>query len=223
MASPFKLNHSAAEGVHVPEGFVRGALWLLIAGVVALVVIERVDSSPSSDATAQTSLAAGQSVAGQSQRARDLAADQLGYYPPAPSRAGAMTPEWRQFAAAIDRTCAMTYNDAMAQQAQVRQLSRLRNWGRAKALAAEDAIWSRQGPQIQLAARKLGGPPEKAGLFDRWIANVMTRSALFRQASQAAARGDFDRELQICSRIHHLKLASDRLGQSFGLRICTSN
>ena len=168
-------------------------------------------------------MGSGYAVSGQSQEARDLAAEQLGYYPPAPSRAGAMTSEWQQFAAAIDRTCAMTYNDAMMQQAQVRQLSRLRNWGRAKVLAAEDAIWSRQGPQIQLAARKLGGPPQKAGLFDRWIANVMTRSALFRQASQAAARGDFGRELEICNRINRLKLASDRLGQRFGLQICTSN
>ncbi len=58
---------------------------MLLAGVVALVVIEQVDSS---DSSAQTSPALAQpGDFGQSQRARDLAANELGYYPPAPSRA----------------------------------------------------------------------------------------------------------------------------------------
>jgi hypothetical protein len=206
------------------EGLIRAAVFLVLAGVVALVVIERVDSSDSSAQTAQTpSPQSPEPVAGQSQRARDLAADELGYYPPAPSRAVGMTAEWREFAATIDRVCATTYNYALAGEEQVHRAAVLGNWGEAKAEAARVAIWSHQGPQIQLAAAKLGSPPQKAGLFERWIANVMARSALYRRASRAAARGDFGREAEICDRIQRLKLASDRLGQRFGLRICTSN
>jgi hypothetical protein len=225
----------------VLDGLVRVGVWLVIGGIAALFAIEAFgSSSPSSESGVQTALVVGQPVdpendsaaayapepqpeIGRSQRARDAAADQLGYYPPAPSKAGGMTPAWREYAATIDRVCAATYNYALGQLARADRRAELRNWRTARIEAAQNEIWSQQGPRIQLAARRLGAPPRRAGLFQRWLANVMTRSALFSRASHAATQAEWQRYSEICDRIGRLKDESDRLGQRFGLRVCTSN
>jgi hypothetical protein len=70
----------------------------------------------------------------------------------------------------------------------------------------------------------MGPPPERPLLFARWRrANVRHRTGLFFDASRVSGLGDFEAESRILHRIDRLKARSDRIGQHFGLRICTSN
>ena len=146
-----------------------------------------------------------------------------GYYPPAPSKAVGMTPEWRDFADTVDRICGLTYNYARAQEARTWHEARVRGWSRAQAIAINWRVFAAQGMQILQATARLGKPPAETALFERWRANVALRRDLNLRAAAAASRGDWKEVEGINSRIGHLKNRSDELGQRFGLRICTSN
>jgi hypothetical protein len=146
-----------------------------------------------------------------------------GYYPPAPSKAKNITPEWRDFADTVDRICALSFNYALADQARTQQVARARGWSGPEAEAAVVRIWAEQTSRIVKATARLGSPPARPALYQRWRANVGHRSDLFYSASAAAQRGDAQRESRILAQIHRLKGRSDKLGQRFGLRICTSN
>jgi hypothetical protein len=146
-----------------------------------------------------------------------------GYYPPAPSKAVGMTPEWRRFADTVDRICGLTYNYMQAQEARTWREARVRGWSRAQAIAADWRVVAAQGTQILQATARLGKPPAEVALFRSWRANVALRRDLKLRASAAASRGDWRGVEGISSRIEALKNRSDELGQRFGLRICTSN
>jgi hypothetical protein len=147
----------------------------------------------------------------------------LGYYPPAPSTAVGMTPEWREFADEVDRTCAVSFNYALGAEAQTRRVAKAQGWSYAHAEAAIVSVWADEDMRILLATAKMGEPPRRADLFARWRSNVAHRTQLFRQASQVSRVGDFSAEKRIFDEIDRLKKRSDELGQRFGLRICTSN
>ena len=146
-----------------------------------------------------------------------------GYYPPAPSKAVGMTPEWRSFAATVDRTCALSFNYAQALVARTNEKATLRGWSEPRAESAVVRLWAQEDARILRATARMGPPPERPVLFARWRANVRTRTGLFFDASRVAGRGDFEAESGILHRILRLKGKSDELGQRFGLRICTSN
>ena len=146
-----------------------------------------------------------------------------GHYPPAPSTAVGMTPEWREFADQVDRVCAESFNYAMALNAQVEQRAKAEGWAEPRRESAVVTIWAHQVARVSLGATELGQPPERSALFNRWRLNVAQRTGLFHRASQVARQGRFDKETRIFDRIHRLKTQSDELGQRFGLRICTSN
>jgi hypothetical protein len=146
-----------------------------------------------------------------------------GAYPPAPSTAKGMTPEWRRFADTVDRTCAESWNYLLGVQSQIRRVAELRGWTHTRRSAAIWGATADEDDRILLTTAKMGAPPRRENLFARWRSNVAQRTSLFRQASRAASVGDFDRVAQICSEINRLKSRSDVLGQRFGLRICTSN
>jgi hypothetical protein len=146
-----------------------------------------------------------------------------GYYPPAPSTAVGITPEWRRFADNVDRICAISFNYALAVDARTQQIARAQGWSDERWEAAVVWVWAQEDARILRATARLGPPPERPELFARWRANVARRAELFREASRAAAAGRFDLENHIHTRIHRLKVRSDRIGQHFGLRICTSN
>jgi hypothetical protein len=146
-----------------------------------------------------------------------------GYYPPAPSTATGMTPEWRAFAANVDRTCAVSFNYALALQARTRQVAGAQGWSAPRAEAAVTRLWGQEDARILRVTARLGPPPARPLLFSRWRANVRLRSHLFFEASRAGGLGQDEAESRILHRIFALKHQSDRLGQRFGLRICTSN
>jgi hypothetical protein len=146
-----------------------------------------------------------------------------GAYPPAPSTAVGMTPKWRSFADTVDRICALSFNYAIADQARTQRTATAGGWSDAAAEAAVVRVWAREDLRIHQATARIGRPPERPFLFQHWRANVATRTALFFDAAAVASRGDFDREGRIMDRILRLKKTSDKLGQRFGLRICTSN
>jgi hypothetical protein len=146
-----------------------------------------------------------------------------GFYPPAPSTAVGMTTEWRSFADSVDRICAVSFNYAMSLEAQTKQVARAGHWSDARAESAVVSLYGDEDARIGLATDKLGPPPEKPGLFARWRANVARRTALFYRASAVAGKGRFGAEGRIFDEIDRLKTASDKLGQRFGLQICTSN
>jgi hypothetical protein len=146
-----------------------------------------------------------------------------GAYPPAPSTAVGMTPEWRSFADTVDRICALSFNYAIADQARTEQRANAEGWSNPTAEAAVVRVWAREDLRIHKATAQIGKPPERPLLFQRWRANVATRTGLFFEAAAVANRGDFDQEGRILDKIDSLKKTSDKLGQRFGLRICTSN
>ena len=146
-----------------------------------------------------------------------------GYYPPAPSKAEGMTPEWREFADTVDRICGLTYNYMRAQEARTWHEAQVRRWSRAQAIAADWRVVAAQGTQILQATARLGKPPAETALFRRWRANVALRRDLKLRAGVASSRGDWKEVHGINTRIDDLKDRSDELGQRFGLRICTSN
>jgi hypothetical protein len=146
-----------------------------------------------------------------------------GYYPPAPSTAVGMTPEWRAYAANVDRTCAVSFNYALALQARTNHVARAEGWSQPRWEEAVVRLWSQEDGRIHRATARMGPPPARPVLFARWRRNVARRTALFAQASRVSGQGRFDAESRILHRIDRLKARSDRIGQRFGLRICTSN
>jgi hypothetical protein len=146
-----------------------------------------------------------------------------GYYPPAASKAKGITPEWRDFADTVDRICALSFNYALADQARTVRDAKAGGWSMPRAESAVVRIWAEQTSRIVKATARLGSPPARPALYQRWRNNVGHRSDLFYGASAAAQRGDAQREGRILAQIHRLKGLSDKLGQRFGLRICTSN
>ncbi len=146
-----------------------------------------------------------------------------GYYPPAPSTAVGMTPAWRQFAARVDATCAISFNYALVEQAQAREAARSQGWSAPRAEEAVTRVWGQEDARILRATARMGSPPVRPLLFARWRANVRLRSRLFFEASRAGGLAQDERESLILHRIFQLKDRSDRIGQRFGLRICTSN
>jgi hypothetical protein len=146
-----------------------------------------------------------------------------GYYPPAESTAMGMTPKWRKFADAVDRICALTYNYTLAREARLRRLAERGGWGDARWEAARLRLWSTQGTLILRATAQLGSPPAEPMLFKRWRANVATRRAVRNAAANAGEGGGTPQFYALLDRLNRLKDEGDRIGQRFGLRICTSN
>lgn len=146
-----------------------------------------------------------------------------GAYAPAPSYARGMTRAWHTYAAMVDRVCALSWNYMRIVQARAGQVAYERHWSEQRAAATMWSTTADEDARILKATEILGQPPMQQGLFARWRANVARRTALFRQASRAARVGNFRRVQRICARINRLKAQADRLGQRFGLRICTSN
>jgi hypothetical protein len=146
-----------------------------------------------------------------------------GFYPPEDSTAVGMTPEWREFADQVDRICALSFNYMKRQQARIYAIGTSRGWTRERMESSWVRWYAWQGRTILKTTAKLGQPPERNDLFQDWRANVRQRAGLQAQAAAKAAEGDFAGEVAIRDRISGLKSDSDRLGQAFGLRICTSN
>lgn len=159
----------------------------------------------------------------QSQSERDRVAARQGYYPPAPSTAGEMSPKWREFAAQVDRICAVTYNQMMASMGQVEVLGKRRGWSEERVEEARMQISANQGPQIVHFTEQLGKPPGRADLFYRWRAMVARRAAIRDRAATAAGDGEWREYHRLCDRNILLKERGDVIGQRYGLQICTSN
>jgi hypothetical protein len=197
---------------------------LFLVGLICLLIfLPRNRSEPSpADPNFDPSPAA---VAQRASQSDVTASDKVppGYYPPAPSKAVGMTPEWRDFADTVDRICGLTYNYMRAQEARTWHEAQVRGWTRAQAIAADWGVVAAQGTQILQATARLGKPPAEAALFRRWRANVALRRDLKLRASAASSRGDWKEVEGISSRTDALKDRSDEIGQRFGLRICTSN
>jgi hypothetical protein len=148
-------------------------------------------------------------------------ADAGGYYPPVPSLAEGMTPEWRAFADQVDRICAYNVNRAMAGQAQIEDAMQGRDSNEIE--AAIHYNWAAgQRATFEMVA-DLGPPPAKPRLLERWRQNVGFRGELFTRGGDAWLHRSGAGSDAIHDRIHRLKATANELGQRFGLRICTSN
>ena len=149
--------------------------------------------------------------------------ERSGYYPPAPSLAGAMRPEWEEFATAVDRICAHNFNRAMASQYGISETLRARGLPTAKIEASVRYSWAHFQRATYRMTGRLGEAPAKAELFGRWRENVGRRATLFRQAGNAWLAGHPGQADRIHARMDQLKVVANDLGQHFGLRVCTSN
>jgi uncharacterized RDD family membrane protein YckC len=147
----------------------------------------------------------------------------VGYYPPAPSLAGSMTPEWQEFAGQVDRICAYNFNRALAYQNELAQQG-------VPAGATEDEIqakayyaWAESQQATYTMTGELGTPPAQTAIFAQWRENVRMRGDLFKQSGDAWLHDHGAGVAAIGARIDALKLTANDLGQHFGLQICTSN
>jgi hypothetical protein len=151
------------------------------------------------------------------------AARSSGYIPPAPSHAGPMTPEWKAFAERVDYTCASVFNASNA--ARVRADQRAARQG-VPGYKRSSIGWSYMADAQEREYRTvkaMGDPPAMAALFHRWLRNAGERARLMRTMSEAWANQDGALSSRTDARLGRLKTKADRLGQRFGLRICTSN
>jgi hypothetical protein len=146
-----------------------------------------------------------------------------GVYPPASSTAGLMTPEWAQYAAAVDRACALNYNRTLAVQRDVELRAAQESWAGAATGAAIQHLWAENQQALAVDVRSLGEPPARPELLRHWLANVERRGALFAAMAAANRRGEPKAARAAWRRIDRLKREADLLGRDFGLRICTSN
>jgi uncharacterized RDD family membrane protein YckC len=146
-----------------------------------------------------------------------------GSYPPAPSLAGEMTPEWREFAAGVDRACAANFNAGVAQRSAISARADSEGWDRRSETTALLSSYATAQQATYDAIATLGEPPAKSNLFARWHNNVGRRAVLMRRRAAAWADGNSRLHLVMDRRILALKIDADRMGQRFGLTVCTSN
>jgi len=146
-----------------------------------------------------------------------------GHYPPASSTAGPMSPDWMEYAAAIDRACALNYNSTLTAQAGVELSAKQESWDRAETIATIQRLWAGNQRALVADVKALGEPPAKGRLLDRWLRNVEHRGKLFAFMAASNRRGDPKSARAAWKRISRLKDEANRLGRDYGLRICTSN
>src|SRR3954447_22266775 len=206
-----------------PKTF-RNVALILMSVIIGLIIL-REANRPQADPFDPSFDASPGSLAAKAKATNVHPPDQVppGYYPPAPSKAVGMTPEWRSYADTVDRVCGLSFNQAIAQKARFELHAQAVGMTDAAAEAGVVRIWAHEDLRIHKATALLGAPPAQPRLLRSWRANVATRTGLFFDAGDAAARGNFHDESQILDRIFRLKKKSDQLGQRFGLRICTSN
>jgi hypothetical protein len=192
---------------------------------IATTTAPRLDLATANRALAVAAPGAGVRISNGELSADDYPPDStpVGSYAPAPSTAQGMTHEWHKYAAMVDRVCALSWNYMRLTQARAAQVAYENHWTERRSAAALWRLTADEDARILQATAILGQPPQEQALFASWRANVATRTKLFRRASRAAAAADFALAQRICARIARLKTAADRLGQRFGLRICTSN
>jgi len=209
------------------------AVAVLLVGIAVLVVApwehgnskSRLDLATANDALAIAAPGAKISISSEELSSDDYPSNRAepGAYPPALSKATAMTPEWHRFAAMVDRICAVSFNYMIAEEQQTRQIAYEQHWTDSRATAAMLQLSSDEDARILRATVVLGESPEEQDLFARWRANVAERTDLYRQAGRAALGGNLGLAREIFNRTGPIKDDSDDLGQHFGLRICTSN
>ena len=146
-----------------------------------------------------------------------------GTYPPAPSTAGPMSEESVNYAMTVDRICASTFNESLSRESAIGDLSEARGWPESREAAAVQRLWAANQATLHDMVEGLGSPPAKAALVNRWLDNVERRGELYAEMADASEAGRITRGNRIWSEITGLKARSDEIGQSFGLRICTSN
>jgi hypothetical protein len=146
-----------------------------------------------------------------------------GEIPPAPSHAGSMTPESKTFAVSVDETCASVFNASNAASAMADQKAARQGVPGYKRDSMGWAYTATAMEREYRVVKAMGDPPAKVGLFHRWLRIAGERARLMRTMSTAWANQDGALESRTYARITNLKKKADRLGQRFGLRICTSN
>jgi hypothetical protein len=196
----------------------------IVATVLGIAVLLRISPGDSSEALSEAA-SSPESLAHVATESDQTAPDEVppGYYPPAESTAVGMTPEWRKFADAVDRICALSYNYTLVREARLRRVADRRGWSDPTWEVARLRLWSTQGTLILRATARLGKPPARPALFRRWRANVATRRAVRNATADAGVGGGNPRFYRLLHKLDSLKDAGDRIGQRFGLRICTSN
>jgi hypothetical protein len=127
------------------------------------------------------------------------------------------------FAAAVDAICAVDFNQALDQEAEIENAAPSRHWTPDEVESSVAAIWSGSQAETAQYVANLGTPPTSAEVVERWRENVAERGRMFGAKGKALAAGERAHAAQIDERMRSLKEEADRLGNSFGLRVCTSN
>jgi hypothetical protein len=139
--------------------------------------------------------------------------------PKAPSLAKGASQARVRFAQRVDATCARTYNAGIAR-SQALAL-KLGEGAEAQVRVYADYLDWHAG-QVE-AVRRLGPPPEAAGLYRAWLANMARRVALEQRALRRNVSGKRAAAARDYAQVGRLKTAGNQAGQRFGLQVCTSN
>jgi hypothetical protein len=157
------------------------------------------------------------------QGASDREIREAGFYPPVPSLAGEMTPEWQAFARRADRTCAIDFTAADFRVDQAYATAEQSGFGNRKTEALTESILGLAVVREAHDLHALGQPPQHAGLYRRVVSNMKRRGELRQQVSRAWLRGDSGVRSLLGARIDGMKIDFNEMGRRFGLQVCTSN
>jgi hypothetical protein len=142
-----------------------------------------------------------------------------GAYPPAPSLAAHVSAARQHFIDRVDQTCARTFNAGNARQA--RYAEKVARRPDARVLVTAFYVSWHTDEYRQL--RALGDPPEARTEYAAWIDNFGERVRLESGYVPFMRAGGTANVQALEQRVTALKETGNRLGQRFGLRVCTSN
>ena len=151
--------------------------------------------------------------------ARFVVPDSEGSIPPAPSLAGKISSARQHFIERVDSTCARTYNAGHARQA--RYADKVARRPDANVLVT--AFYVDWHTDEYRALKALGDPPEAKAAYTAWLANFGERVRLETGYVPLLRAGRTADVQALEQRVLTLKAEGNRLGQRFGLRICSSN
>lgn len=139
--------------------------------------------------------------------------------PPAPSLAGEVSSARQDFIEQVDSTCARTYNAGRARQA--RYADKVARRPDANVLVSAFYVGWHTDQYREL--RALGDPPEARAAYTAWLDNFGERVRLEGGYVPLLRAGRIADSQALEQRVLVLKAEGNRLGQRFGLRICSSN
>jgi hypothetical protein len=135
-------------------------------------------------------------------------------------RAVEPSPEWIEFAAAVDIACACAFSYGQAWERQAELTSRGEGWSGPETEAAIRYSWANSLEWQYETIRALGPPPSRTHRFDRWVDTVLRRSELYRAIGRKWEDGGADGVQAKVNWLHYEKIVADEIAAPLPFRVC---